>query len=554
MRTNKLIQLALPTISLMLGACAAPARPVAPATPAAQAPTAASTTAQATQGGTVTIGLVEEPETLNPYITQLVTSFNVLSGVMEGLQSYDNKQQLQPALAESYSVSDDGLTYTFKLRKGVRWHDGKPFTAQDVVATWKIIMNPDFAAFSQLGWDKITDIETPDDYTVIMKTSEPYAPFLSFVASTYISPKHLIDKGIDSFKQNFGRSPVGTGPFKFDKWESGQFIELTKNADYWGGPPKLDKIILKIVPDSNTLLVQLKTGEVQVSGVIGAADYEEVLKLPNSNVFLRNGQNWMHIDLKNIGHLMDKRVRQALDYATPKQQIVEQLLNGLAVVAIGDQSPGTPFFNPQIKPRPYDLDKAAALLKEAGFEKGADGILQKDGKPLKIEYWIPSGDQQTKRVQQVIAASWRKLGIDVEEREEDVKTIWGPNGYQFTQAMTAGQYPWFNANDPDDMFFWHSSQIPKDPTGTGGNLPAYFNKYEFQDEIDRLTEAGAREVNPEKRKAIYFKIQELLHEYVPVIFLYWSKDISVAPKNLSGFDPNPYNYLLWNVKDWAFTP
>jgi peptide/nickel transport system substrate-binding protein len=544
-------------VTALIAACA-PAPAAQPPAPAAQpsdatstpAPTAAPE-AQAT-GGTLTIGMVEEPETLNPYITQLVTSFNVLSGVMEGLLDYDTEQKQQPRLAESYTVSDDGLTYTFKLRQGVKWHDGQPFTSADVKATWEIIMNPDFAAYSQLGWDQITALETPDDFTVVMTTGEKYAPFLTYVGGTPIAPKHEIDKGIDPFKQEFGRKPIGTGPFKVASWETAQAITLEANKDYWGNTPKLDKIVMKIVPDTNTLMVQLRTGEVQLTDAVPSIQYPEAQKLENSVVTLRDGTEWTHMDLKYIGFLTDKRVRQALDYATPKQQIVDQLLNGLATVGFGDQAPGTPWINPNLQSRPYDLEAAAKLLEEAGFTKNANGNLEKDGQPLIIEHWIPSGDEGTKRVQQVIAASWRKLGIQVDERDEDIKSIWGPNGYQFTDKLTAGQYSWTNGNDPDSMFYWHSSQIPADPTGTGGNLLAYFQKFDFQDEIDRLTEQAAAETNFEKRQQLYWQAQELLHEQAPVVFMYWGKRIYTAPKNLTGFKPNSFNYLLWDAQDWAF--
>ena len=528
---------------------AAASEPSATTSTAASSSAAASVAAQ--KGGELTIGSIEEPETLNPYITQLATSANVLSGIMEGLLQYDSQQQLRPSLAESYEVAEDGLTYTFKLRQGVKWHDGEAFDAEDVVATWKIITDPNFGAFSQLGWEKIEDIETPDQHTVVMKTTEKYAPFISYVGAGTISPEHQIAKGVDAFKQEFGRNPVGTGPFKFVRWPSGQFIELEKNADYWGGEPNLDKITYKIVPNDNTLLVQLSTGEVQLTPDISAIRYEEAKALPNSQVLERNSQSWYHIDLKNIDFLMDKRVRQALDYATPSQEIIDRLLKGLAVPAVADQAPGTAYYNANIQPRPYDLDQAAQLLQEAGFTKGADGTLEKDGKPFELEYWIPSGDQQTKQIQQVVAASWRKLGIKVDTREEDIQSIWGPNGYQSTEKMTAAAYSWFNSNDPDDAFYWASSQIPSSPTGTGGNLPAYFNKYSFQQEIDELTAQGAQEVDPEKRKQIYNRIQELLHEEVPAIFMYWPKALYVAPKNLTGFDPSAFNGLLWNAEAWS---
>jgi len=545
--------------SVLMG-CAAPVAPAAPTSAApAKAPaelptsTPAPTAApeQAAKGGSLTIGIVEEPETLNPYITQLATSYEVLSGVMEGLLGYDEKQAFVPMLAESYEVSADGLTYTFKLRKNVKWHDGKPFTAADVMATWKIIMNQDFGAFNMLGWEKITDMQTPDDFTVIMKTAEKYAPFLSYVGTGIISPKHKIDEGLDKFKQDFGRKPIGTGPFMLSKWDASQAIELTKNKDYWRGEPNLDSIRLKIVPDDNTLFVQLGTGETQMAIKIAASRYAEATALANSQVAVTGSSGWTHIDLKMIDFLQDTKVRQALDFATPRAEIVEKLLKGLAIEGFGDQTPGTPWYNTNIKPRPYDLDQAAKLLEEAGFKKNADGILEKDGKPFELEYWVISGDQQTKQVQQVIAASWTKLGIKVDAREEDIKSIFGPNGYQFTKKMTGGQYGWTNGNDPDDMFYWHSSQIPADPTGTGGNVQAFFNKFSFQKEIDDLTASGVKEVDPAKRAEIYWKVQEVLQREVPVIFLYWAKDIYVVPKNLANFKPNPFNYTLWNAGEWA---
>lgn len=519
---------------------------------AASAAAGSAATTHTAAPGTLTIGTIEEPDTLNPYITQLVTSNNVLSGVMEGLLKYDSEQKLQPALAESYQVSPDGLTYTFKLRQGVKWHDGEPFTVQDVVATWKVITDPKFGAFSQLGWEKITTIDTPDPSTAVFKIKERYAPFLAYVGAASISPKHLIDKGVDAFKQDFGRKPVGTGPFQVVQWSAKQAIELAKNGNYWGGAPKLDKITYKIIPNDNTLLVQLRTGEVQLTPDISAVRYDEAKGLPNSQVIERNSQSWYHIDLKNIDFLTDTRVRQALDFATPSQEIIDRLLKGLGVRAVADQAPGTVYYNGNIQPRSYDLNQAAQLLSQAGFTKGGDGTLQKDGKPFALEFWIPSGDQQTKQIQQVVAASWRKLGITVDTREEDIQSIWGPNGYQFTKKMTAAAFSWFNSNDPDDAFYWASSQIPSTPTGTGGNLPAYFNKYNFQQKIDDLTAQGVKELDPEKRKQIYGQIQQLLHDEVPVIFIYWPKALYVAPKNLQGFNPSAFNGLLWNAGTWSF--
>jgi peptide/nickel transport system substrate-binding protein len=141
----------------------------------------------------------------------------------------------------------------------------------------------------------------------------------------------------------------------------------------------------------------------------------------------------------------------------------------------------------------------------------------------------------------------------VNQKNEDISTIWGPNGYQFTQAMTAAYFSWQNSVDPDDAYYWSSTQIPTSPTGTGGNLPAYFHKYTFQAQIDQLTAAAAAELDQEKRKALYWQIQELLHEEVPCIFMWWPNGFPAAIKNLAGLWPSAANQLFWNVEQWALT-
>ena len=464
---------------------------MAPAATTAPLPTQAA--AQKQQGGTLTIGTTEEPDTLQPLLTQLTASSHLIEGIFDGLLDYGPDQTLQAGLAETYTVSADGLTYTFLLRKGVRWHDGQPFTSADVKATWQIINNAAFSSFVTSGWDQIVALETPDDYTVIMKTDAAFAPFLSAVAPTPIVPKHIIDKGLDYFKQDFGRHPIGTGPFKFAQWESAQFVRLEKNAGYWGGSPYLDAIVFKVVPDINTLVLQLKTGDIQMTDNLSPALLDQIRSDGRFNLQLRNGTEWQHIDLKQLGFLTDKRVRQALDYAVPKQQIIDNLLKGLATVATGDQAPDTAWVNTQLNVRPYDLDQAAQLLSDAGFKKNSDGILEKNNTPFVLEYWVVAGDDTVKQIQEAIAENWRKLGISVDTRQEDSSTMFGPNGYQFTKKMTAGQYSWNNSNDPDDMFYWHSSEIPKNPAGSGGNTLGYFHRFSFQKEIDKLTESGTKE-------------------------------------------------------------
>jgi len=537
----------------------------------ADAPTAPQGTPQ--EGGTLTTGTTEEPDTLHPYLTQLVTGFDVYVGICESLLEYDSHQELQPVLAESFEISDDGLIYTFKLRQGVKFHNGDDFTGQDVIDSWQMIMNPDFGAFNQLGWDKITDItiDEADPTTLVMTTSEVFAPFISNVGtSNPITPSAEIDKGTDTFKEEFGRNPIGTGPFKFVEWKAAEQITLQRNDEYWGGKPKIEQIFYRIVPDDNTQLVQLQTGELQMcasSGAVSATRVDEALEIDGVSVVEHATMAWNHLDLKHVDFLRMTKVRQALDFATPSQQIIDQILKGRALPSVADQAPGTWAFDESVQPRPYDLEQAKALLAEAGLIAGDDGVLQGptpapddsdpntqpapgEVKPFEMELWYISGDSQSERIAQVIGASWNSIGIKTDLKSESVSTIWGPEGYQFTDKMTAALYSWYNGNDPDDMFYWHSAQIPESPTGSGGNLPAYFFKYNFQEQVDDLTSRAAAETDQSKRKELYSQIQQLLHEEVPCIFIYWGKQFNVISSNIGGFWPSAFVNLLWNAEQW----
>jgi peptide/nickel transport system substrate-binding protein len=459
----------------------------------------------------------------------------------------------QPRLGESYEFSDDGLVFTMELRDDVDFHDGSHFTADDLLATYETVMDPDFGAFSQRGWSEIENFEVIDDYTVEMTLGGPFAPFISAIGEEFVISRNMLEDGYDSFREEFGRAPWGTGPYIFEEWASGEQVRFSANPDYWNGAPNIEEIVYRFVPNSNTLAVQMQTGEADLAPYISAEQYPEYEDMDDKNVIVVDGQSWFHLDLKNIGFLMDKNVRQALDYATPKEQIVDQILDGLGTISIGDIPPISWAYNPNIEPRPYDLDQARELLEESGWEEGPNGVREKDGDPLFIELWGVSGDSQTERTLQVIANSWEQVGFDVDLNLQDIRTIWGPEGYQFTDVETAGAYSWFNYNDPDNMFYWHSSQIPDDPMGTGGNLVAFFNEFSYQDEIDDLTERAATTVDQDERQELYWEIQELLHEELPVIFIYWQSLIFAAPNNLSGFEPNAFTRLFYNVHEWHFT-
>ncbi len=521
------------------------------------------------EGGTLLIGGNEEPDTLHPYLTQLMVGFDMFSAAMEGLLAQDEELGFLPKLATEYSISDDGLSYTFTLREGVKFHNGEDFVADDVINTWKVVNDPDFGTYNTFGLDSVTDVSKSEDGTqVIFRTEEPYAPFLSL---TGIAPNVPSSLAADpqKFATDFGNNLVGTGPFQLEERVPQQQISFVRFDDYWGEPAILDKLIYKIVPDDNTLLVQLRTGEIQVASsasALSAIRVKEALQIEGVSILENPSPAWKHFDLKNIDHLRVPQVRQALAYATPKQQIIDQLLEGRVLPSSADTTPDTWAWDPDLPPTPYDLDKAKSLLEEAGLtfadgvwsgpiptpEQDVDVLTDRGGpvKTLDIELWAPAGDKQNELIMQVVAQSWEQIGVKTQQKFEDVSTIFGPEGYQFTEKMTAGLYSWFNSSDPDNTWYWSSQYIPETPEGAGGNVPAFFFRYNFQEEIDGIIDPAVTELDQEKRKEAYFASQKLLNEQAPAVFIYWDKLFSAVSDQLGGFLPTTFNSLFWNAAEW----
>jgi peptide/nickel transport system substrate-binding protein len=515
--------------------------------------------ATAAASDTLIYGTTEEPDTLNPQITQLATTYDLNAGVFDFLVRVDDKNNFIPDLATSWSVSSDNKNYTFHLRHGVKWADGQPFTSKDVIFTYQQVVNPKNNNSTTQGWDQVDRAQAPDNYTVIFHTKQVFAPFPLYAgATTGILPAHYFQHSSSFVKSgNYNRDPYdrkvfGTGPYMVSEWKTADHITLVPNPYYWGHKPSFKRIVFKIVPNSNTLLVQLRTGEVQVGGV-EIQQVDQARSITGKKLVIRPGQSWFHVDLKQWGFLRDQKVRLALDYATPKDEIVQKVLHGIATPSYGDITPGSWAYKTNVVKHPFDLNKAAKILADDGFTKGPDGILRKNGQPFNLQLWYISGSATDEQVNVILKFYWSKLGIKIDLHQQNVSTIFGPSGPQFTKQMTGISYSWYNNNDPDDRLYWNSAQIPKTPTSPGGNVPAYFYPYGFQKQIDQLTNAGVTTLDRGKRRAIYYKIQDLLAEQVPVIFIYWSPLIYLQPSNLQGFDPNPFMYgLFWNAERWHF--
>lgn len=515
---------------------------------------------RARAGGELTAGVVGSIETLNPYTVDLSgPGFDILSGVMDGLLRFDSRQRIRPALAESYEVADDGLTYTFRLRRNVTFHNGDPLTAEDVVASWRMLVNRELPVWSRVGWDRIASIEVTDPATLVVTTDQLFAPFLSSVAAGWqtggvICPSRYLGTVAD-FAAQYDGSPVGTGPYRL-KSSGGGVATLERYDRHWGGRPRLDRIHVRLFDDHEAMLAALATGEIQVAGrtgIPGENNLEAALAIEDATVLEFVGQYWQHVDIKQVGPFRETLVRQALDYATPKDRIIEEVMGGEAVRAVADQSPAGPYVHRAITPRPYDLEKGRSLLRRAGFAFGEDRVWARGEERLAIELWGESTDPNAEPALELISSSWTQLGVETRVRTAEREALYGPAGFQFSDAATAGYYRWANVNDPDDMFYWHSSQIPTSPDGAGGNFAAYFNPYPFQEEIDELTSRAAGETDPARRKRLYLEIQEVLHREVPALFVFWDKVYAAAADTVGGLWPSASTYLLWDAREWYVT-
>lgn len=350
-------------------------------------------------GGELTLILQQDPDVLNPIIYSTAYGADVLTTISESLVGLDENLIPYGVLAESWSVSEDGLEWTFKLRQNVKWHDGEPFNADDVVFTYKTIMHPDYTGprKSELGPTK--DIVKVDDYTVKFVMEEPFAPFLFEAPVLGVIPEHLLkDVPVADLEKYdaFNQHPIGTGPYKFKEWKAGEYVLVERWADYWDpeNAAFIDTIRFRIIKEDNTQIAALEAQEVDR---LDAVTPSEVDRLLAEKADILEPYNW---DRNGFGYIIlntqnwptdQKEVRQALAYALNIPAIIDGVMNGRAKIPPGPVPPVSWAFDPNVKGREYNPAKAAEILEAAGWKKNANGIYEKDGKPLSIGYYATQG-------------------------------------------------------------------------------------------------------------------------------------------------------------------
>lgn len=523
-----------------------------------------STASTIPNGGTVIAAEAQIQGTLNPLQNQALATADVASPVFDSLVYIDPNGNYVNDLASSYTHDKLGLHWKFFLNPKAKWQDGVPVTAKDVVFTTNMVNNPKFGATATTGYDHVKSITAVGNNEVDVTLTSVYAPFLDSWGIGFILPEHVLGKiAPDKIKNDtaYNQKPLGSGPFMITEYAAGDHITEVANKSYFRGAPHLDKIIFRIVPNNNTAINQIQTGEINLIGQtssLSARQFNVLKRLPGITAYNTTGLNWSHLDLIETGFFKDRTVRQALAYATSKQQIIDSVVLGYGMIADADQLPGSVWYNPAIhNSYPYNPGKTRSMLLADGFTVGPNGMLQKGGKTLTITLWADTATSDSKLTVQILKQAWAKAGIDTTIKLIDTSILFGaqvgplgsPDRFSSPDS-NAVLYAWFASPEPDDTFLWGSNQIPNKQSAAGGNSDGYRNP-----ELDKLMAQGVATLDQGQRVAIYHKIQAILVRDQPDIFLNWGRVLTVATSKLHNYIPQPYDFFLgWNAKDWYMTP
>jgi peptide/nickel transport system substrate-binding protein len=499
-------------------------------------------------GDAIVSGSIGDASVLIPMLAGDSASHSISGMIFDGLIAYDkNLSEFEPRLAERWEVAANGLEILFHLRRDVRWHDGVPFTARDVEFAFRTITHPDTLTAYAEDYRQVERFEVVDDYTIRVTYRQPFAPALgSWASSLVVLPKHLLDgKPINDHAREFGRHPIGLGPYRFESWESQKQISLRANHDYYRGRPYIERAVTRVIPDTQTQFLELKSGGLDEMGLTPLqfqrqTDTAEFQQDFAKYKYLTNSYSYLGYNLKRP-LFQDVRVRRAIAHAIDKQEIVDAVLLGLGSPAAVPYKPGTYWFNDRLKGPQYDPEKAKRLLAEAGWtDSDGDGVLDREGTRFQFEIITNKGNEQREKAATVIQRRLAEIGIKV-----TIKVIeWAAfiNNFIDKRNFDAVILGWSLSPDPDQYDIWHSSKTrPKE-----FNFVTYANA-----EVDELLEKGRRTFDRSERKKHYDRLQEVLDEEQPYTFLYVADALPIVHKRFHGIEPAPagisYNFNEWYV-------
>lgn len=541
----------------------------------AQCTPAPVTIATPKKGGTVTLALYQEPETLNPYLAAQRAAGEVHTFVIEGLLGVNENGEFYPVLArevptkENGGLSDDGLTVTYHLKQNVVWSDGEKFTCDDVKFTWEAVIHPKSGAVGSSDYREMDTVSCPDAYTAIVKFKNFYAAYL--VPFWTVLPRHATGDPAAIARWDYNRKPIGTGPFKIAEWVSGDHITLVRNERYREtGKPYLDSVIVRFVPSRDVALQFLRTGEVTIVWDLVEADLPQLTRVHGIVIGAAPGPRSERLVL-NLGDptvdaadpssqphpiLGDARVRAALELTIDKREIVDNLLNGQAVVGTNELNIG--WARCETSPSEFNPDQARHLLDGAGWKVGADGIrvargalFAPDGTRLRLKLQGPSGDSVREQIEQILSDHWKAVGIEAYIENVPSSVLFGT--WESRGVARRGKFdlliystgPYVDPQAQVEGYF-ASWNIPQSANrGTGYNYARWINSA-----ADALIRTASSTPDLSIRRQAYCQIMAEVNRTRPHIYLYSRYSIAAYRDNLGNWKTNVWKNLGWKAADW----
>jgi peptide/nickel transport system substrate-binding protein len=488
--------------------------------------------------GRINFSLTAQPKRLIPFLATDSASSEISSYIFNGLLKFDKDMNIVGDLAESYAVKNSGKTVVFHLRKNVFWQDGKPFSADDVIFTYKTIIDKKTPTPYAGKYKIIKSIKKLDNFTIEVSYPQPFAPAL-FSWMMGIIPKHIIGKEKNIATSNFNRKPIGTGSYTLKQWKTSQYLILDANKHYFIHKPYIDEIFYRIIPDKTTNLLELKSGNIDMMS-LSPLEYKYEMNnfiKKHYNVYFQPSSGYTYIGFNMKEKLFsDIRVRKAICMAIDREMINKTILLGYGEVSDSIYPKNSPYYTKKTICS-YNPKKALKLLNGLGWHLQKDGLLHKGSNVFKFTIYTNDGNAQRKYAAIMVQEYLRKIGIKVNLRILEWQAFIKMINERHFDAIILG---WQLGADPDEYSLWHSKSDFK-----GG-----FNFTGFKDKrVDSLIEEGRRTFDKEKRYKIYTTINDLIVKQLPYIFLYYPTSITVVNKKFKGIKPAKagimHNFIEW---------
>jgi peptide/nickel transport system substrate-binding protein len=504
-----------------------------------------------TQPGHLRYGSGYEPDTLNPLLANTQAANDIAYVIFEPVFRYDPDGNLIPAAVTEVptqrngGISADGKTIVLHFRRAMRWSDGAPYDARDLIFTWHAVMNPRNNTRLQTGWDDIAAMELRDPYTVTIRLKSVNAGILGAFAVGGAGypplPAHVLAKLPDINQTPFNSRPISSGPFVLTAWNHGSGLEFAPNPNYWRGPPALARLSYVVIPNADTIFAQVRTHEIDVLESVGENDISQLGQLGGIRTTKNLTANWRRLSF-NLKQpiLADRSVRLAVAEAVDWDGMNRTIFHGYNTRAVSDIVPSS-WAAPSVPSYPHDPAAAGRLLDAAGWRLRPDGTRAKAGVPLAFTVSTTNAKQSNIQAEVQMQQQLRSLGIALTIKNYPGSLLFAQNGPIYRGTYDTEFTIETNGPDPDNEGMWSGKFIP--PHGTNANWLS-------DPLIDRTSHAAVLTYDHARRKALYQQEEERIHELVPVVFFYWQNSYSAVNTDLQGWRPATYISSFWNCWEW----